>query len=206
MAEHEHDNPEQSPDEQSADGAESQPEPAGSAEDEDNTSADEPVAEGAEAASTGAGAAGDATEQDDSAVAEGAGAQAEASLDDAQHAAEELAAETGDAPKGVNLPNFERAVSDGDDQSAALGLLDDVDLHVKIELGRTRMYVEDVLRLNDNSVVELDKAAGDPVDVFVNGQHVARGEVLVVNENFCIRISEIIQDVEPEDALRGSTN
>lgn len=78
---------------------------------------------------------------------------------------------------------------------AGMGLLSDVALNVKIELGRTRMYVEDVLRLNPNSVVELDKAAGDPVDIYVNDRHVARGEVLVVNENFCVRVSEILHSV-----------
>ena len=54
------------------------------------------------------------------------------------------------------------------------------------------MLVEDVLRLDTDSVIELDKAAGDPVDVYVNGRLVARGEVLVVNENFCVRVSEIM--------------
>lgn len=54
------------------------------------------------------------------------------------------------------------------------------------------MYVEDVLRLNTDSIIELDKAAGDPVDIFVNDRHVARGEVLVLNESFCVRVSEII--------------
>jgi flagellar motor switch protein FliN/FliY len=73
-----------------------------------------------------------------------------------------------------------------------LSMLQDVDLHVTIELGRTRMVVEDVVRLNADSVIELDKAAGDPVDVYVNGRHVARGEVLVLNDNFCIRVSEIL--------------
>jgi flagellar motor switch protein FliN/FliY len=62
------------------------------------------------------------------------------------------------------------------------------------------MYVEDVLRLNENSVVELDKAAGDPVDIYVNDRHVARGEVLVLNENFCVRVSEIIQPAVNPDA------
>ncbi len=73
-------------------------------------------------------------------------------------------------------------------------LLGDVNLHVKIELGRTRMLVEDVLRLGEGSVVELDKLAGDPVDIYVNDRPVARGEVLVLNDNFCVRINEIIQD------------
>ena len=77
-----------------------------------------------------------------------------------------------------------------------IDLLGDVDLDVSIELGRTEMLVEDVLKLQAGSVVELDKLAGDPVDVFVNGRLVARGEVLVLNDNFCIRISEIVADLE----------
>ncbi len=81
----------------------------------------------------------------------------------------------------------------------SLELLDDVELDVKIELGRTTMYVEDVLRLNAGSVVELDKLAGDPVDVYVNERLVARGEVLVLNDNFCVRINEIVSP-NPEEA------
>ena len=54
------------------------------------------------------------------------------------------------------------------------------------------MLVEDVLRLGSGAVVELDKAAGDPVDIYVNGRRIARGEVLVLNENFCVRVSEIV--------------
>ncbi|MGD9690782.1 MAG: flagellar motor switch protein FliN [Phycisphaerales bacterium] len=73
-----------------------------------------------------------------------------------------------------------------------IDLLSDVNLNVKIELGRTKMLVEDVLRLTEGSVVELDKLAGDPVDVYVNDRAVARGEVLVLNDSFCVRISEII--------------
>jgi flagellar motor switch protein FliN len=65
------------------------------------------------------------------------------------------------------------------------------------------MYIEDVLRLNENSVVELDKAAGDSVDIFVNDRLVARGEVLVLNENFCVRISEIISQQEAEETSQG---
>jgi flagellar motor switch protein FliN/FliY len=75
-----------------------------------------------------------------------------------------------------------------------IDLLSDVNLNVKIELGRTRMLVEDVLKLSEGAVVELDKLAGDPVDVYVNERHIARGEVLVLNDNFCIRINEIVPD------------
>ncbi len=93
-------------------------------------------------------------------------------------------------PGVLHLPSF------GDSKPAnkpeGISLLSDVNLHVKIELGRTRMIVEDVLRLGEGSVVELDKLAGDPVDVYVNDRHVARGEVLVLNDNFCIRVNEIL--------------
>lgn len=73
-------------------------------------------------------------------------------------------------------------------------MLSDVNLRVKIELGRTRMLVEDVLKLGEGSVVELDKLAGDPVDVYVNNRLIARGEVLVLNDSFCVRISELITE------------
>jgi len=89
----------------------------------------------------------------------------------------------------------------GSDASGQGGIdmLGDVDLDVTIELGRTEMLVEDVLRLASGSVVELNKLAGDPVDVYVNNRLVARGEVLVLNDNFCIRISEILADVQETD-------
>ncbi|MAD79080.1 MAG: flagellar motor switch protein FliN [Planctomycetaceae bacterium] len=92
--------------------------------------------------------------------------------------------------RAVELPDFGSSAGPGD--PTGIGMLGDVDLDVRIELGRTRMLVDDVLRLSPESVVELDKAAGDPVDIYVNGRHVARGEVLVLNENFCVRVSEIV--------------
>jgi flagellar motor switch protein FliN/FliY len=95
------------------------------------------------------------------------------------------------------MPDFD--AEDADPAVASkIDLLNDVQLHVKIELGRSRMLVEDVLKLSDGSVVELDKLAGDPVDVYVNERLVARGEVLVLNDNFCVRISEIISKMEVE--------
>lgn len=77
-------------------------------------------------------------------------------------------------------------------EKATIELLKDVDLDLRIELGRTQMYLEDVLKLKRGSVVALDKLAGDPVDVFVNGRLVARGEVLVLNDNFCVRVTELL--------------
>lgn len=86
-------------------------------------------------------------------------------------------------------------------QQGGIDMLGDVDLDVTIELGRAEMLVEDVLRLASGSVVELNKLAGDPVDVYVNSRLVARGEVLVLNDNFCIRISEILADVKDPDVI-----
>ena len=88
---------------------------------------------------------------------------------------------TGEQPVGVPV-----------DASHAVDMLGDVELDVKIELGRCRMYVGDVLRLSPGSVVELDKLAGDPVDVYVNERLVARGEVLVVNDSFCVRVNDVL--------------
>jgi flagellar motor switch protein FliN/FliY len=96
----------------------------------------------------------------------------------------------------VDLPNFQQVMRDA--QVSSIDLLRDVDLNVKIELGRSRMLVEDVLKLTEGAVVELDKLAGDPVDVFVNDRLVARGEVLVLNDNFCVRINEIVAGIKEE--------
>ncbi len=120
---------------------------------------------------------------------------AEAAVESVEEAAEAVKAAVGGDDEGaVILPDFESNGDANGDGSAGMSMLNDVDLRVKIELGRTSMYVEDVLRLNTDSVIELDKAAGDPVDIYVNDRHVARGEVLVLNENFCVRVSEIIQN------------
>jgi len=96
----------------------------------------------------------------------------------------------------LELPNFKQVLQDA--QISSIDLLRDVDMNVKIELGRAKMLVEDVLKLGEGSVVELDKLAGDPVDVFVNERLVARGEVLVLNDNFCVRINEIVAGVKEE--------
>lgn len=96
-------------------------------------------------------------------------------------------------PDGVEtfrLESFGGTPANSD--SATLELVRDVQLDLKIELGRTRMPLEDVLRLRRDAVVTLDKLAGDPVDVYANGRLIARGEVLVLNDNFCVRVTELI--------------
>ena len=95
------------------------------------------------------------------------------------------------AAEQLDLPDLGREPGDGK-QVQGIDLLNDVNLHVKIELGRTQMTVEEVLRLARGAVVELDKLAGDPADVIVNDRLVARGEVLVLDGSFCVRVNEII--------------
>lgn len=113
---------------------------------------------------------------------------AEATFEDASEAASAGASNPEGSP--IDLPELQRAISEA--SAASIDLLRDVNLNIKIELGRARLSVADVLRLGEGSVVELDKLAGDPVDVYVNERLVARGEVLVLNDQFCVRVNEII--------------
>ena len=85
---------------------------------------------------------------------------------------------------------------------AALDLLADVEMGVTAELGRTRMTVRDLLALSPGSVVELDRVAGSPVDLLVNGTLIARGEVVVVDDEFGVRISEIVAKQQPPQRAR----
>ena len=96
-------------------------------------------------------------------------------------------------PVGMRTFEFEkfRGASANSD-AATLELMRDVQLDMTVELGRTHMHLEDVLQLRKGAVVPLDKLAGDPADIFVNGRLIARGEVLVLNDNFCIRVAELI--------------
>ncbi|MEX0711128.1 MAG: flagellar motor switch protein FliN [Pirellulales bacterium] len=112
--------------------------------------------------------------------------QAEQALASVEHA-------PGDPPAGARayqLEDFVGANRNGD--RATLDLIRDVELDLRIEFGRTHMYLEDILKLRKGSVVPLDKLAGEPVEIFVNGRLIAKGEVLVLNDNFCVRVAELI--------------
>lgn len=104
------------------------------------------------------------------------------SMDQSLAFAEELTSAHWDQPSGETIRD--------------LNLLMDIPLNISVELGRTNLILQDVLDLAPGSVVELDKAAGEPVDVLVNGRLVARGEVVVIEDNFGIRITEIISPQE----------
>lgn len=99
--------------------------------------------------------------------------------------------ETSEAAVLPANPNLEKGSSVKTD-GANLDLLMDVALNVTVELGRTRMMLRQVLELQHGSVVELDRMAGDPVDVFVNERLFAKGEVVVVDDKFGVRITELI--------------
>jgi flagellar motor switch protein FliN/FliY len=72
----------------------------------------------------------------------------------------------------------------------------DVPVTLSMEVGRTRLPIRNLLQLNQGSVVELDRAAGEPLDVFVNGTLVAHGEVVVVNDKFGIRLTDVVSPAE----------
>ena len=78
----------------------------------------------------------------------------------------------------------------------------DIPLEITVELGRTRMLIKDLLQLGQGSVVELQKIAGEPMEVLVNNKLVARGEVVVVNEKFGIRLTDIISPTERIQQLK----
>jgi len=80
---------------------------------------------------------------------------------------------------------------------ASLDFLADVDVQVRVELGNTTLNVKDVLKLGPGSIVGLDSLVGDAVNVFVNDRLVAKGEVLVVKDNFAIRITEVVPPPKP---------
>ena len=116
-------------------------------------------------------------------------------------AAEEPAAES----QTYEMPSFDAEAGDADADVSAQGTFDllmDVNLNVKIELGKSKMLVEDILALKKGSVVPLDKLAGDPVDILVNDRLVARGDVMVINDVFCVRVTEILSPKQRLIALK----
>lgn len=88
----------------------------------------------------------------------------------------------------------------GTGKPRTLDFILDVTLQVTVEVGRSRMTIQDLLQLGQGSVVELEKLAGEPLDVYINGKPVARGEAVIVNEKFGVRLTDIIS---PEDRVEG---
>lgn len=107
--------------------------------------------------------------------------------------------EEGSSPFGqlqASSDGKEHGPHEASSESSGLEILLDIPLEISVELGRVRMFVKEVLDLGTGSIVEIDKAAGEPVDVLVNGRVVARGEVVVIEDNFGVRITEILTPQE----------
>jgi len=101
--------------------------------------------------------------------------------------------------KSPSMPKLEDGTELNEEQSQNLDLIMSVPLEVAVEIGRTRKKVQEILALSKGSLVVLDKLAGDQVDVYVNGKCIAHGDVVVIDDNFGIRISEIVRKPGLED-------
>lgn len=95
--------------------------------------------------------------------------------------------------------SLSRQAVPGADSTDNIGVILDVPVTLSLEIGRARIAIRHLLQLNQGSVVELDRAAGEPLDVFVNGAMVAHGEVVMVNEKFGVRLTDV---VSPSERIR----
>jgi flagellar motor switch protein FliN/FliY len=114
------------------------------------------------------------------------------------------AVEAGDT---VQIDQLADEIKAGDDalnklKVQNLDFILDIPLKVTVELGRTEVIIKDLLQLGQGSVLELDKLAGEPLEILVNGKLVAKGEVVVVNEKFGIRLTDIISPIERIETLK----
>jgi len=81
-------------------------------------------------------------------------------------------------------------------ESGNIGLIMDVYMELTVELGRTKKLIKDILGIGEGTIIELDKLAGEPVDILVNHKLIAKGEVVVIDENFGVRVTEIVSPME----------
>lgn len=109
--------------------------------------------------------------------------------------------------ESIDIQRLADEVKAGDDalnklKVQNLDFILDIPLKVTVELGRTEVIIKDLLQLGQGSVLELDKLAGEPLEILVNGKLVAKGEVVVVNEKFGIRLTDIISPIERIETLK----
>jgi len=90
--------------------------------------------------------------------------------------------------------------------SGNIDMLMNIPLNVSIEIGRTKKKIKEIMDFNQGSIIELEKQAGAPVDVIVNGQLMARGDVVVIDDNFAVRITEIVGTKELISSVEGTAN
>ncbi len=106
-----------------------------------------------------------------------------------------MADENTEAPGGAENGAAE------DESIRDLDFILDIPLELSVELGRTRMLINDLLQLGQGSIVELNKIAGEPLEIYINRKLVARGEVVVVNEKFGVRLTDIVSPMERVKSL-----
>ncbi len=137
--------------------------------------------------------------------------QPEEELDAMEEEMEETPAAEAEEPSGsADIPEIRKAqfeTLEGDKPPVSperkISLLLDVQLPITIELGRTQMYIKKILELERGSIIELDKMAGEPVDLYINNKKMAEGEVVVVDKHFGIRITNLI---DPADRIKNLGN
>ncbi|WP_113908311.1 flagellar motor switch protein FliN [Aliidiomarina celeris] len=114
--------------------------------------------------------------------------------------AEQAASEDGsDGADGVQTPELEELKDNpslGAEESRKLDAILDIPVTISMEVGRSQISIRNLLQLNQGSVVELERIAGEPLDVLVNGTLIAHGEVVVVNDKFGIRLTDVISQIE----------
>lgn len=106
------------------------------------------------------------------------------------------------AKESVNDQSTPTANLEQDAHSEKMELILDIPVSVTVEIGRTKMSIRNLLQLNQGGIVALDRLAGDPLDVLVNGTLVAHGEVVVVNDKFGVRLTDIVSKAERIKRLR----
>jgi len=118
--------------------------------------------------------------------------------------AEALSAETLDAGTGILSAASETWDAQDSEQNPDINLdmILDVPVTLSLEIGRTKMPIRNLLQLNQGSVVELERGAGEPLDVYVNGTLIAHGEVVVINDRFGMRLTDIVSPSERIRRLR----
>jgi flagellar motor switch protein FliN/FliY len=96
--------------------------------------------------------------------------------------------------QAVQFPNLSPAMTSR--ETGNIGLLMDVFMEMTVELGRTKKLIKEILSMGEGTIIELDKAAGEPVDILVNHKLIAKGEVVVIDENFGVRVTEIVSSLD----------
>jgi len=96
--------------------------------------------------------------------------------------------------QGVQFPEFSSNISPSEQRN--IGLLMDVSMELTVELGRTKWQIKDILGIGEGTIIELDKLAGEPVDILVNNNLIAKGEVVVIDENFGVRVTDIVSNLD----------